>query len=214
MKTIHLGEDQNQEAAAAITVDFLMNGGVVVMPTDTSYGLAADATNAKAVEQVVALKGREPNKPFSVIVAGKAQAESLGRFSPVAHQLWDAFMPGSLTLIVPVAEGVRLPETVTAGGKTVGLRHPDSEFALLVAERFERPYTATSANRASQPPAFTADEFLDSLPEDQAPHLVIDAGQLPIGPVSTVVEVTDKVKILREGAIPAAKINDITGATS
>lgn len=210
MKTITLGR-HNLDEVAATAVDYLLGGGVVVVPTDTSYGLAADATVAQAVELVLALKGRPSNRPLSVVVADRRQAEQLARFSAEAARLWDAFMPGPLTLVLPLAPGARLSPPVTAGRQTVGLRQPDHNFTSLLAERFDRPYTATSANRSGQPPAYTTAEFLQSLPADVAPHLVVDAGPLPIGDVSTVVSVTDQLKVLREGAIPVAEIKAAVG---
>lgn len=211
MKTVKLGRHGNQEEAAAIAVDFLMNGGVVVMPTDTSYALAADATNPEAVARIFELKGRPADKPLAVMVPDREAAEKLAVFSPEAARLWTAFMPGPLTLVLPLLAGASLPATLTAGGRSIGLRCPRHGLALLTAERLERPYTATSANRAGAPAAFTVEEFLDELPDEVTPHCVIDAGPLPIVPVSTVVAVSDTVEVLREGAIPAEQIRQAAG---
>ncbi len=218
MKTVSL-TPHNQDEAAAVVVDFLLGGGTVVLPTDTAYAVAADATNAQAITALQGLKGRDWTSPFSVIVASREQAEAIARFSPQAAKLWTTFMPGPLTLVLPVADGVGLSAGVTANGEgtgsdgspTVGLRHPAYEFDTLVAERLERPFTATSANRSGAPPAYSPDEFVDTLPDGLAPHCVIDAGRLEIRPVSTVVSVVDEVKVLREGAIPAQQVLDALG---
>ena len=216
MKRIKLGR-RNFEEAVATAVEFLVEGGVVLMPTDTSYGLAADAARDEAVAYVNRLKGRADDsgdaaakpaavsKPLSVIVSGRRQAEAIASFNPAAIKLWDAFMPGPLTLVLPLTEGSGLKH---GGAGTVGIRYPKDDFAIQVAERFERPYTSTSANRSGRPPAYDPDEFLDTLStDDPLPHLVVDAGTLPMRPVSTVVEVLKtKAKVLREGAIPAADI--------
>ena len=211
MKTISLGH-HNQDEAAAIAVDFLLGGGVVVLPTDTAYALAADATSDAAVKAVQKLKGRESTNPFSVVVGSREQAEAIAQFSTEAAKLWTAFMPGPLTLVLPIAQAAGLAEGVmasAAGSQTVGLRHPEYSFDTLVAERLERPFTATSANRGGNPPAYDVGEFLDSLPDELAPHCVIDAGTLEIRPVSTVVSIVDAVTVLREGAIPASRITEI-----
>jgi L-threonylcarbamoyladenylate synthase len=206
MKTVQLTSHNHAEAAAS-TVEILQGGGVAVVPTDTSYGLAADASNPKAVQFLSQLKGRTTGQPLSVIVSDRAQAERLTAFSPVAAALWERFLPGPLTLVLPAANDTGLVPDVLSPENTLGVRYPDYEYSVMVAERLERPYTATSANRTGQPPAYSVDEFLDSLPENLLPHLVVDAGTLPIRPVSTVVRVSDDgPEVLREGAISSADI--------
>ncbi len=209
MKTIKLSE-HNLEEAVATAVEFLIEGGVVLFPTDTSYGLAADAAREEALETVLRLKQDTSGKPLSVITDGRRQAEAIATFNPAAARLWDRFMPGPLTLVLPVSTGAGLAPQCVGKGRTVGIRYPDYPFAVQLAERLERPYTATSANLSGRPPAFTPEEFLDSLTGDDLPHLVIDAGVLPLRPVSTVVDVTGGVKVLREGAIPEADIVEVT----
>lgn len=201
----------NLEEAAGTVVDFLMGGGIVVMPMDTSYGIAADATNAEAIQQVFDIKARERTEPLSVIVEGLEQAKALGTFNQPAESLWVSFMPGPLTLVVPLRDDATLVDSVTAGHSSIGLRQPKNSLTQLVAERLQAPYTATSANRSGDPPAFSPDEFLDTLPDGVVPHLLVDAGDLPISRSSTVVSVVDGVEILREGVIAES---DIRAATS
>jgi L-threonylcarbamoyladenylate synthase len=205
MKTIKL---KDPDEAAAVAVEFLVAGGIAVMPMDTSYGLAVDATNQTAVDELFDLKGRDRQQSISVVVRDREHAGQIGRFSQPAARLWDVFMPGSLTLVVPYLTGAKLARGVTAGGQTIGLRQPKHDLSQLVAERFGKPYTATSANRAGQPPAYAAAEFLDQLPDGLAPHLLIDGGELPLGKSSTVVSVVRDVEILRDGAIPAELIQE------
>lgn len=208
MKTVKL-TSHNRDEVVAITVEILQGGGVAVVPTDTSYGLAADASNSGAVRFLSQLKGRTAEQPLSVIVADRAQAERLTEFGPGAAKLWERFLPGPLTLVLPAAENTGLVPDVLSADGTLGVRYPDYGFSVMTAERLGRPYTATSANRTGRPPAYSVDEFLDSLPENLLPHLVVDAGALPIRPVSTVARVTaDTVDVLREGAIPRADIMD------
>lgn len=209
MKTIEL-TNHNRDEAAAITVEILQGGGVAVVPTDTSYGLAADATSQRAVTFLSQLKGRTQGQPLSVVVSERAQAERLTVFNPTAARIWERFMPGPLTLVLPATGSGEMVPDVLSGDGTLGVRYPDFEYSVMTAERLGRPYTATSANRTGQPPAYSVDEFLESLPENLLPHLVVDAGTLPIRPVSTVVRVAGpEPEVLREGAIPDA---DITAA--
>lgn len=207
----------NSEELAADAVEFLLEGGVVMVPTDTAYALAADATSKTAVSQVFDLKGRAETKSTSVVVAGLAQAKSIAEVSAAAERLWAAFMPGPLTLVLPTHGGTGLAGPVTHQGRTVGIRCPDHEFARLVAERLDRPYTATSANVTGQPPAYEPSEFLDSLAEGiLPPQMVIDEGLLPMRPVSTVVSLTGPdgaPEILRAGAISEIDIMKVMEST-
>ncbi|MEX1113319.1 MAG: L-threonylcarbamoyladenylate synthase [Patescibacteria group bacterium] len=210
MKTIKLSA-HNVEETVATAVEFLIEGGVVLFPTDTSYGLAADAAREEAVEVVLRLKQDISGKPLSVITDGRRQAEAITTFNPAAARLWDRFMPGPLTLVLPVSTGAGLVPQCVGEGQAVGVRYPDYPFAAQLAERLERPYTATSANLSGRPPAFTPEEFLEQVEGGELPHLVIDAGSLPIRPVSTVVDVTDGVRVLREAAISEADIIETVG---
>jgi L-threonylcarbamoyladenylate synthase len=198
----------NTEELAAEAVEYLLEGGVVMLPTDTAYALAADATNAHAVSQVFDLKGRAETKSVGVVVSGLAQAKQIAEVSELAERLWVAFMPGPLTMVLPTHGGTGLAGPVTHNGRTVGIRCPKAEIATLVAERLGRPFTATSANRSDEPPAYEPAEFLGHLREDDLPpQMVIDGGMLPMVPVSTVVDLTGETpRILREGAIPEADI--------
>lgn len=213
MKTVKLTRSNHAETAA-VAVEFLQEGGVAVVPTDTSYGLAADAANPAAVTFLSQLKGRTASQPLSVVVSERAQAERLTTFTPAAAAIWDAFLPGPLTLVLPAVGTAGMAPEVLAADGTLGIRYPDYEFSVMTAERLERPYTATSANRAGRPPSYSVAEFLDSLPENLLPHLVVDAGDLPIRPVSTVVRVVDGVEVLREGAISKADIMEATKGMS
>lgn len=210
MHTITLSK-HNAEDAAATAVEYLQEGGVVLVPTDTAYALAADAANEEAVKKVFEMKGRPDEKAASVVVADREQAEAVGTLGTEAVLLWETFMPGPLTLVVPY-RGKDLALDVTHEGRTIGLRCPGDELTRAIAERLGRPFTATSANRSGHPPSYDPAEYLDSISDERlAPHLVLDAGRLPIRPVSTVVTTDPAVQVLREEAIPAAAIMDALG---
>lgn len=204
MKRIDASSPGKYEAAAAAAAECLEDGGVVLLPTDTAYALAADATNEAAVARVLELKGRHDGRPLSVAVGTREQAETLAHFSTEAARLWSAFMPGPLTLVLPLATD-ELADNLPLGNDTIGIRQPNHDLARMVAERFGRAYTATSANLTGEPPAFSPEEYLD---QDNAlpPDLIVDAGQLPLGPVSSVVSMTDKIEVIREGAIPEPQL--------
>ena len=179
----------------------LRGGGVVVLPTDTVYGLAALPTSRDAVDRVFALKGRRADVPIAVLCASADQALALAEPVPgierVAAQLW----PGPLTLVLPRRPGVDLhlgePE------HTIGLRVPDHELIRRVAERVG-PIATTSANRHGEPTPSTAAEAAAALTD--APDLVVDGGPLD-APASTVVDASRSPwAVLREGSISAAQV--------
>lgn len=205
MRVIQLAEGVEQAAEAAVTV--LRAGGVVVMPMDTSYGLAADATNGAAVEKVYHIKDRAAKEPLSVIVADRDAARAVADVSPDAEKLWRAFMPGLLTIVLPLAEGIDMP--VASDDGNIGLRQPDHELTAACARAFGGPYTATSANMSGQSAAHSLEEFVLQLGDGAAPDLAIDGGTVPDSPSSTVVSVRAGLEIVREGAIPRADIEAV-----
>ncbi len=176
----------------------LSQGGVVAVPTDTVYGLAADARNASAVAKVLDLKGRSPDAPLPLLVADLAQAETLaGPFSGAARALAEHFWPGALTLVVPAK--VDLPEGVTRDG-AVGLRVPDDPICLRVIELFGGPVTGTSANLTGRAPAMTPDEVRKQL--GRKVDYVVEAGRAGGARPSTVARVSaTELSVVRQGAI-------------
>ncbi len=174
-------------AAAAIET-----GKLVVYPTETVYGLGADALDPAAVEAVFAAKRRERAKPISLAVASVAAASAVVRLSDRERQFADRFLPGPVTLLCERRESV--PDVLVAGRDRVGLRVPDCEFALSLAER-TGPITATSANVSGRPAASRVDELDAEIRERAA--VVVDGGETP-GSASTVVDVSEG-RILRAG---------------
>jgi L-threonylcarbamoyladenylate synthase len=193
------GDDARAEAAA-----LLRAGGVVAIPTDTVYGIAADMALPDAIERLFAAKRRPPEKAVAVLCADADQAASLGVMTPHARVLGGRFWPGGLTLVVPVRPGVVLPRILAAGLPTVGLRVPDHPAPRAIA-RLLGPLPTTSANVSGEPDARDAREIAERLGDALA--LVLDGGPIHGGPASTVVDCTlDLPSILREGAIPPAAI--------
>ena len=178
--------------------EILRNGGVLLLPTETVYGLICDSENPAARQKIYEMKHRSGNKPLGIFVPDIGCAEKLcGRPLPdPAKKLAEAFMPGPLTLIVPDARGT-----------TFGFRIPDHPFILALLKQFGGALASTSANLSGQPPARNVEYGLQSI--DGEVDLAVDGGPLPPdSPASTVVQVfADSTwKILRQGPIPAERI--------
>ncbi|MHA1263887.1 MAG: L-threonylcarbamoyladenylate synthase [Candidatus Helarchaeota archaeon] len=175
--------------------DLIKEGKLIVFPTDTVYGLAADPFNEQAIKKVLNLKRRTVNKGLPVLVGNMELARELVFFSPRAIKLATRFWPGALTLILPIKKAVS--NLVTGNRTTLGLRIPNHEIARKIAER---PIIGTSANISGQPAPVTALEAIEQLGESV--DLVIDSGPAKAGIPSTIIDLSQSPpKILREGAI-------------
>lgn len=176
----------------------LTQGGVVAVPTDTVYGLAADARSADAVRRVLDLKDRSPDSPLPLLVADIAQAEAIaGPLSGSARALAAKFWPGALTLVLP--SSTELPAPVVRDG-AVGLRVPDDPICCRVIQLFGGPVTGTSANVTGKPPAMTPDEVRKQF--GKRIDYILEAGRAGGALPSTVVRVSDTdLSVLRGGAI-------------
>ena len=185
--------DPGIEAAART----IREGGLVVYPTETVYGLGADALNPDAVESVFEAKGRDRSKPLSLGVPNVDRALEFTTPSEREIRFMRAFLPGPVTVVVPKRESV--PDGLTGGRETVGVRVPDHEVALALFEAAGTPVTATSANRSGAGSSRTVDEVDPAIRERAT---VVDAGETP-GTESTVVDVRAN-EIVREGAFAGA----------
>jgi L-threonylcarbamoyladenylate synthase len=186
----------------------LRAGGLVAFPTETVYGLGADATSSDAVLAIYETKGRPRFNPLIVHVADLAMAETLVEFSPLARQL-ARFWPGPLTLVLQSRPGAGLSDLVTAGLDTVGIRIPDHPLALALIRAAGRPLAAPSANPSGKLSPTTAEQvrrgFAGRVP-------VLDGGPCQAGVESTILAVTgDSVVQLRAGALPRETIEAAIG---
>lgn len=185
----------------------LKNGGVVVFPTETSYGIGCDATNARAVRQVFALKGRPDGKGTPLIVDSLTMAEKWGLFNVTAKKLAKKHWPGALTIIVPLRVFARNEETkqsrvspLVLQNKTVALRVSSHPIAHALAKGLGRPLVATSANLSGEPPAFSLKALSPLL--KSFPPAILNAGSLPKRKPTTLVKVIDdQCEVLRQGSI-------------
>jgi L-threonylcarbamoyladenylate synthase len=185
-------------------VGLLRGGGIVAVPTDTVYGIAADMALPDAIERLFAAKRRPPEKAVAVLLADASQAEALGVMSPAARVLGERFWPGGLTLVLPVGSGVRLPRVLAGGAPTIGVRVPDHPAPRALAAVLG-PLPTTSANVSGETDARNAQEIAERLGETLA--LVIDGGPIRGGPASTVVDCTGERPVIRRaGAIPEEEI--------
>jgi L-threonylcarbamoyladenylate synthase len=190
-------------------VQVLRDGGLVAMPTETVYGLAADAGDESAVRRIFAVKGRPVDHPLIVHVAEAAQLQHWASHVPdAAAVLADTCWPGPLTLIVPRAGHVL--DVVTGGRSTVGVRVPAHPVATALLRRFGGGVAAPSANRFGMVSPTTADHVRADLGGDV--DLVLDGGASPVGVESTIVDCTvDPPQVLRPGAITSEQIEDLLG---
>lgn len=187
------------EAASA-----LAEGKLVALPTETVYGLAADANNGEAVAAIFAAKGRPSFNPLIAHVDGLAMAERLCRFDPLSRELAGAFWPGALTLVLPKRADAPVHDLVTAGQPTLAIRQPRG-FASRVIAELGRPLAAPSANRSGRITGTDAQAVADDLGGSVA--LIVDGGAPAIGVESTIVKVEDGViTILRPGGVTADEL--------
>ena len=189
--------------------ELLRNGEVVALPTETVYGLAANALNPQAVARIYELKGRPAFNPIIVHVASLDMARTCAReWPPIAQKLANAFWPGPLTLVLPRSE--RIPDIVTASGSTVGVRWPRHPLMQEVIRLCGFPLAAPSANRSTEVSPTTAEHvrkgFGDALP------LIVDGGPSHVGIESTVLDISvQPPRILRPGMIHAESLLAVTG---
>jgi L-threonylcarbamoyladenylate synthase len=190
----------------------LKRGDVIVFPTETLYGLGADALNPAAVEKVFRLKGRNPDTPIPIIVADQAMLKGLvEKIPPIAQKLMEQFWPGPLTLVLQAVPGT--PKQLLNGTGGVGVRISSEAIATQLARQLGRPLTATSANPSGQQAASTIEQAQSYFAGEI--EIFLDGGKLPSKTGSSVVEVIDDcIKIIREGEISVAQLEASIGRKS
>jgi len=189
--------------------DAIRDGGLVIFPTETVYGLAADALNEKAVKHVFEAKGRFDKQPLPVQVGSIDDVQKAAEYIPEnARRLAELYWPGPLTLVL--VKNASLPTSVTGGKETVGVRVPDHPVALALAKEVGSPIVATSANMSGDPAPKNAEEAIREVGNEVS--VVLDAGRSQLGVASTVVDVSVvPPKILRHGTISADDIRAVLG---
>lgn len=202
-----MAEPEQRDIPAAVKI--LREGGLVAFPTETVYGLGADARNSSAVEKIFAAKGRPSTNPLIVHVFNETVAKRYAlRWPPMAQQLAKAFWPGPLTLIVPKTD--EIVSSVTAGLDSVGLRVPDHRVALRLLEEFDGPVAAPSANRSGRVSPTTAEHVQSELGDKV--DFILDGGPCRVGIESTILSLLDhKAVLFRPGGISRRQIEEVIG---
>jgi L-threonylcarbamoyladenylate synthase len=187
----------------------LAAGGLVAFPTETVYGLGADATNATAVARLYAAKGRPAFNPLIAHVASVEAARTLARFDANAEKLARAFWPGPLTLVLPRAAGCPVAELATAGLDSIAVRMPAHPVARALIAALGRPVVAPSANRSGHVSPTTAAHV--TLDLDGRVDFILDGGSSRVGVESTIVSCCDTPTLLRPGGLARNVIEDVLG---
>jgi len=199
-------EDALKRACAA-----LAEGFPVAIPTETVYGLAADATNPAAITRIYETKGRPRFNPLICHVADLSMAERYAVFDPISKTLAETFWPGPLTLILPLKPESGIHSLATAGLDTIGIRLPKG-FASELIRAFGKPLAAPSANTSGKVSPTSASHVAEDLGDRL--KLIVDGGAAPVGVESTIVRVEDGIiRLLRPGGVAAEEIEKATGLT-
>jgi L-threonylcarbamoyladenylate synthase len=198
---------QPDNAGIARAAQELAAGGLVAFPTETVYGLGADAGNGAAVAQLYEAKGRPRFNPLIAHVPDLAAARGLARFNDAAERLAAAFWPGPLTLVLPKLPDCPVAELATAGLDTIAVRVPSHPVAHAILVACARPIVAPSANRSGHVSPTTAQHVLADL--RGRIELIVDGGPTPVGLESTIVACLERPALLRLGAIARAEIERV-----
>jgi L-threonylcarbamoyladenylate synthase len=196
---LKIGADNSEEKILARAAEILAGGGIIAYPTETFYGLGADAINEKAIEKIFTVKGRNFNNPISLIIGQADDIYPLVQDVPqTAKKLMAAFWPGALTIVFLAANNVST--LLTAGSGKIGLRVSSHPIAHAIVQKLKKPLTATSANLSGFPECSRASEVAEQIGDKI--DAVVDWGQTQGDKTSTIIDVTcDPPVILREGAI-------------
>jgi L-threonylcarbamoyladenylate synthase len=197
------------EAAVAAAARALGEGGLVAFPTETVYGLGADATNAAAIARLYQAKGRPAFNPLIAHVGDLAAARRIGRFDAAALALAEAFWPGPLTLVLPKSENCAVADLATAGLDTVAIRIPAHAIARDILRAFGRPVVAPSANLSGHLSPTIAAHVKSDL--EGRIDLIVDGGAVAVGVESTIIGIFDEPMLLRPGGLPRADIERVLG---
>lgn len=197
---LRIDTKQNEQGAIEKAIQILKNGGLIIYPTETCYGLGCDATNPKALAKLLEYKKFRGSKPISIAVSSKEMAKKYVDINEMAENLYKNYLPGPIT-VISMNKGELVPPVVSAQG-AVGVRVPDYPFILKLITQYGKPITATSANMSYKSAPYNIDQLLKDLPQKSQKllDLILDAGTLPQNPPSTVLDTTmNQLSVLRQG---------------
>lgn len=206
MRIVELN-DKTEIGVLKEAASILKRGGVLVLPTDTVYGLAADATNSEAVQKIFSMKVRNKNNPIPVFVNSFEMLDKVAYLKDEKiKKFLAAVWPGKITAALP-SRGW-MPLELRGGGLTLGVRMSDYNFTNLIIKIFGNPITGTSANISGRGNYYSVEDVIKDFKNMPIrPDLIISAGTLPENPPSTVIEfLNDEIKILREGAVKKEEV--------
>lgn len=211
MEILKVDPNKPKQADLNKIVATLSKGKIVILPTETVYTFAVDATNKKAIKNVYKIKGRNYDKPLHVVVHSLLAASNYAQITSQATMLAATFLPGPLTLVLKKKKS-SLPDLLTSDLPTVGVRIPNLILNNIVSKKFGKPYTTTSANISGGPNPYSIKEVLGQLDEDKRLmiSLVVDVGSLPKREPSTLIDLTSKpYKVLRKGPITKLQMEKV-----
>jgi L-threonylcarbamoyladenylate synthase len=196
---LRVDADNSEEIILIRAAEILANGGIIAYPTETFYGLGADATNEKAIEKIFAVKGRNFKNPVSLIIGQADDVYPFVQHVPeTAQKLMAAFWPGALTIVFSATD--KISPLLTAGSGKIGLRVSSHPGARKIVQKLKRPLTATSANLTGAPECTRAIEVAEQIGDKI--DAIIDLGNTPGTKASTIIDITcTPPVILRKGAI-------------
>lgn len=191
---VHPANPQGRHITRA--ADALRQGGIIVYPTDTVYGLGCDITQRDAIDRVIRIKGRDPKKPMSFVCADLTHISRYAAVSDLAYRILKRFLPGPYTFVLPASR--ETPKILQTKQRTVGIRMPDHPVPAALVAALGEPLLSTSANRSNEQTIADPDELESRLGHDI--DLILECGPLPVLPSSVISLVDDRVEILREGS--------------
>jgi L-threonylcarbamoyladenylate synthase len=196
MKLLKINQDNPEKNKLKIAIDALKEGKTVVYPTDTIYGIGANALDIEAIKKVYRIKKREFNKPISICVPDIDYIKKVAYMNKETREIIENFLPGPFTIILKKKENI--PSLLTAGGEKIGIRLPDSKVCMELSKEF--PITTTSANLSGEKIPESVDGILKQI--DGTVDLILDTGICKHGVHSTVIDMTlNPPQIVREGLI-------------
>jgi L-threonylcarbamoyladenylate synthase len=190
--------------------EVIRNGGVVAYPTDTAYGLGADATNVEAVKKLYELKGRNYTKPIHVIFPSFSELNRVVVLTSITKKIIQKLFPGPLTVVVPLKKSSESWNLLSANTGTLGFRMPDHSLVRALVKALGRPITTTSANRSGRANGYSVKQVKNQFKKAKLkPDYYLNGGKLKRNKPSTVVQIVgNKVKLLREGPISFDEIKN------
>lgn len=194
--------DNNIQEVVNKACEVLSNGGLIIYPTETCYGIGVDATNTKALEKLLKYKKFRGSKPISIAVCDIDMAREYVEINEMGQNIYDNYLPGPIT-VISLSKGNLTPPVVSLQG-AVGVRYPDYQLMLDVIKAYGKPITATSANMSYKSTPYSIDQLIKDLPKKSLDliDLIIDAGELPHNPPSTVLDTTlNTLSVLRQGKL-------------